>query len=83
MLTQVQWRFEKLHEGPGWVIQNVGTGKYLSISQGAGDGVHVVGAGDHATGTGVDTEPGGPAAGDRPDARRGWCAGGRTPGGPP
>lgn len=42
----MQWRFEKLNDGPGWVIQNYGKGKYLSISQGAGDGVHVVGTDD-------------------------------------
>ncbi|KIP01385.1 carbohydrate-binding module family 13 protein [Phlebiopsis gigantea 11061_1 CR5-6] len=41
-----KWRFQKLSQGPGWVIQNVGTGKYLSITEGAGDGVLVVGSND-------------------------------------
>ena len=44
--TPAQWRFEKLSEGPGWVIQNVGTGRYLSIAQEAGDDVRVLGTSD-------------------------------------
>ena len=45
-LTPVQWRFEKLRDGPGWVIQNVGTGKFLSLTEGAHDGLNVVGSSD-------------------------------------
>ncbi|KIP01386.1 carbohydrate-binding module family 13 protein [Phlebiopsis gigantea 11061_1 CR5-6] len=40
-----KWRFEQ-RGGPGWTIQNVGTGRYLSITQGAGDNVRVLGTSD-------------------------------------
>lgn len=41
-----KWRFEKLHDGPGWVIQNVGTGKFLSLTTNAQDGGQVLGTSD-------------------------------------
>jgi len=41
-----KWRFERLRDGPGWVIQNVGTGLFLSIDQSARDDVRVVGSND-------------------------------------
>ena len=37
-----QWKVAKLPEGPGYVIQNVGTGRYLSICEGAQEGIRVM-----------------------------------------
>ncbi|KIP01384.1 carbohydrate-binding module family 13 protein [Phlebiopsis gigantea 11061_1 CR5-6] len=38
-----KWRFEKLRSGPGWIIQNVGTGGYMSIMGQPRDNVRVFG----------------------------------------
>ncbi|KAI0699026.1 carbohydrate-binding module family 13 protein [Cytidiella melzeri] len=37
-----KWRLEKLRDGPGWVVQNVRHGGYLSITENLVDGVSVV-----------------------------------------
>ncbi|GJE99688.1 carbohydrate-binding module family 13 protein [Phanerochaete sordida] len=36
------WKVAKLPESPGYVIQNVGTGRYLSICEGAQEGIRVM-----------------------------------------